>query len=316
MTDIDFNLKCARCGGELKGTPLDGPCPNCDASIGTTLDLTAVDPETMTVCQDVSCLGCGYNLRTLAIKSVCPECGRPVADSLHPRLLVFANPQWLRDQRGAALFALVAFLALAAGMVFGCLAPLFAELSLLVIPFFLLAVLTFVLAVVAAISTLLVGPFFLGRDEPSGFKPVSAARGLRGRWLLLLSGLLCAVIGVFSDTNSMLTLAWGGAACCAVGMASCTALNIRAISRHAPGPWLRRMATAWAAVLMAVLLVMLSLIAAAVVRSGSTGSVMWPRIGWPLLGLLGVAAYVLGLLTLAIYYAVLSDAMKRQGTRA
>lgn len=313
MTTIDFDLKCLRCGCELNGTPLDGVCPKCNAAIGTMLDLTAIEPETMTVCQDLSCIGCDYNLRTLAIQSVCPECGRPVADSLHPRLFEFANPQWLRDQRGVALLGIVPFLALAAGVVFGCLGLWFDELSFL---FLLLAVVAIISAAVAGTSTLIVGSFVLGWEDGSGLVPMPARRGTRRRGILLGAALCCMALLPFLAGSVVGPTVLTGIPSCVVGVVSLIALNIRAIGLRARGPWLRRMATAWAAVLMAVLVVMLSLMVAAVVRSGSTGSVTWPRIGWPLLGLLGIAAYVLGLLTLAIYYALLSDALKQPGARA
>jgi serine/threonine protein kinase len=53
---------------------------------------------------DVRCVGCDYNLCGLSRDGRCPECGVPVAESLRPELLQFADPMWLKTvSRGAKL---------------------------------------------------------------------------------------------------------------------------------------------------------------------------------------------------------------------
>lgn len=46
---------------------------------------------------EIACRGCGYVLRGLRPDDRCPECGEPVAESLRPDLLLFADPAW-RDR--------------------------------------------------------------------------------------------------------------------------------------------------------------------------------------------------------------------------
>jgi predicted RNA-binding Zn-ribbon protein involved in translation (DUF1610 family) len=43
---------------------------------------------------NLECVGCGYNLRGLPAEGPCPECGNPVAQSLRPDLLRFADSWW------------------------------------------------------------------------------------------------------------------------------------------------------------------------------------------------------------------------------
>jgi hypothetical protein len=44
--------------------------------------------------ENIPCLRCGYNLRALSKDSRCPECSTPVASSLNPTLLRYADPSW------------------------------------------------------------------------------------------------------------------------------------------------------------------------------------------------------------------------------
>lgn len=46
---------------------------------------------------DLPCVRCFYNLRGLMPHGACPECGHPIAPSLDPSRLVFADPRWLGD---------------------------------------------------------------------------------------------------------------------------------------------------------------------------------------------------------------------------
>jgi hypothetical protein len=56
---------------------------------------------------DLPCAACTYNLRSLRPEGRCPECGEPVATSVHPDRLVFADRRWLRRiVRGQTLFLL------------------------------------------------------------------------------------------------------------------------------------------------------------------------------------------------------------------
>jgi hypothetical protein len=56
-------------------------------------------PLPQTVAGDLSCRRCSYNLRTLLATGVCPECGTPVALSMSPDRLRFADPEWLGTVR-------------------------------------------------------------------------------------------------------------------------------------------------------------------------------------------------------------------------
>ena len=51
--------------------------------------------STATLEADVPCAKCDYNLRGLLSDGRCPECGEPIASSLRPDRLLFANPKWL-----------------------------------------------------------------------------------------------------------------------------------------------------------------------------------------------------------------------------
>jgi len=107
MAAIDFDLKCAYCGTNLRGLELVGTCRWCLRAVGDTLHLAAIDPDSLTVRTDTLCARCGYNLRTLAVRSVCPECAWPVAESLSPHDLVHANVAWLETVRDGIVFVLL-----------------------------------------------------------------------------------------------------------------------------------------------------------------------------------------------------------------
>lgn len=103
----------------MQGVDLFGVCPKCGASVGETVNTSVIDPETISVCEDVSCTGCGYNLRTRPVEAVCPECFTPVMESLRTDELRFADPRWLkRVRRGATLLLVAAF-----GLIVGSLGP-------------------------------------------------------------------------------------------------------------------------------------------------------------------------------------------------
>lgn len=53
--------------------------------------------ETGHVIVDVPCRNCGYNIRGLNASGACPECGTATSYCLSPDLLMFANPDWLRQ---------------------------------------------------------------------------------------------------------------------------------------------------------------------------------------------------------------------------
>jgi hypothetical protein len=54
----------------------------------------AADVPTAPLDQNLPCHRCGYNLRTLAPDARCPECSTPIASSLNPNLLRYADPSW------------------------------------------------------------------------------------------------------------------------------------------------------------------------------------------------------------------------------
>ncbi|MCK4342327.1 MAG: serine/threonine protein kinase, partial [Phycisphaerae bacterium] len=57
-----------------------------------------------TLAFDIPCVRCQYNLRGLAAKGKCPECGEPIANSLRPERLLFADRRWLgRVLRGQTI---------------------------------------------------------------------------------------------------------------------------------------------------------------------------------------------------------------------
>ncbi len=96
MSEIDFPLACASCGGELQGRALHSDCPHCQRPVAETIHPDDIDSASRTVSANVSCLGCGYKLRTLAVASVCPECAHSVVASLRPDELRLADRTWLR----------------------------------------------------------------------------------------------------------------------------------------------------------------------------------------------------------------------------
>lgn len=53
--------------------------------------------ETGHVIVDVPCRNCGYNIRGLNASGACPECGTATSVSLSPDLLIFGNPDWIRQ---------------------------------------------------------------------------------------------------------------------------------------------------------------------------------------------------------------------------
>lgn len=107
MGEISFPLTCRWCGHNLQGHKFDGHCPGCNRGIWKTLDLTLFDPNSLEVITDVRCVKCGYNLRTLAIHGACPECAHPVANSLHPNELHYANYEWLKKVYVGVIFLLL-----------------------------------------------------------------------------------------------------------------------------------------------------------------------------------------------------------------
>lgn len=67
----------------------------------------SVDP----VAAGLMCISCGYDLRGLPSDSQCPECAEPIANSLKPNLLRFANPERLTlIARGARRIGINLFL--------------------------------------------------------------------------------------------------------------------------------------------------------------------------------------------------------------
>ena len=86
---------------------------------GASIDLSLVDPSTLTVAADVACVKCEYNLRSLKAEGLCPECGGAVVDSLRSDALWLADQKWLETVRNgfalltADMFGLIALMMLA-----------------------------------------------------------------------------------------------------------------------------------------------------------------------------------------------------------
>lgn len=76
--------------GALTGT--DTAPPDCVQPLSPTLA-----PVTPRVRASLACIGCTYDLRGLEPSAVCPECSTPVAESLDPDRLIFADRAWLRS---------------------------------------------------------------------------------------------------------------------------------------------------------------------------------------------------------------------------
>jgi hypothetical protein len=75
-------------------------------------NLIATDSKGRLV-EDVPCRRCGYSLRQQTLNGPCPECATPVSLTLHPALLRFAEPKWVRRlARGATLLCLAAVAAI------------------------------------------------------------------------------------------------------------------------------------------------------------------------------------------------------------
>ena len=78
------------------------------------------DDAAAVVAYAVPCRRCGNDLRGELVVADCPGCGRSVLASLEPDLLVFADPQWVRQLgRGTLLLMLSFLLALVVGCVGG-----------------------------------------------------------------------------------------------------------------------------------------------------------------------------------------------------
>ena len=98
---IDQDLSCGRCAHNLRGSPLNGSCPQCNMPLVGLQAKTPPVPEKLlddagTVIADVSCRRCGYNLRGLSRDGRCPECATPVAPSVQRDLLRYAEPKYVR----------------------------------------------------------------------------------------------------------------------------------------------------------------------------------------------------------------------------
>lgn len=84
-------------------------------------DATAAPPPgtvdaTGVVVIDIPCRECTYDLRGLRFEGQCPECGTPLCESIHPGLLRYAAPGYVRALADGVRLVLVG-LALASGAV-------------------------------------------------------------------------------------------------------------------------------------------------------------------------------------------------------
>jgi hypothetical protein len=75
------------------------------ADHGATISPAAPPVAGLTVTASRPCFRCGYDLYGRPRDGVCPECGGPVSESLRPRYLRDAGPEYLRSARQAIRLA-------------------------------------------------------------------------------------------------------------------------------------------------------------------------------------------------------------------
>lgn len=302
MSVIDFDLKCAGCEATLCGVALHGVCAKCGSPVGATLHVPAIDAEAMTVARDVFCARCEYNLRTLPISSVCPECGSPVAPSLRSIALCFASPDWLADQRTMTTIVLGCMLL---PLLLMALAPLSAVIggAVVVVP----AIFAIPAPFVLVILLFLLCTQDQGRPHPKSVELLPVYCG----WLILggASVFIVGMIMVSLPGPGLLGLGIGF--CCGIGVFVCVARSIGYTGARAGSRCLCGLAKAWSWSLVALIALTLTWTLVFVVVPDAPG---YSRVQWLVLtGFLFFLAYLLGLVTLAVYRSTLSAALRHRG---
>jgi Zn finger protein HypA/HybF involved in hydrogenase expression len=253
MAAIEFPLACSGCGESLTGTDLSGNCPHCGRTVGVSINLVIVDPTTLQVSDDVACVRCGYNVRTLAIDAVCPECAEPVAHSLRPDELRFANPHWLGRVRGGITCLIVALLGLIGVPILGVALSLLAPPQMRGEPVGSLIISAFVLIVVPVGC---VGVLLATAADPhpracsTSAAPRRLARGCMGAAIAGTSVLWLATQAGPSFGNMTWSIVFFAAGFLAVSLltlvgVTCVGVCLRHLARRARRPGLSRLTTAF-----------------------------------------------------------------------
>ena len=238
MSAIDIDLKCSRCGENLRGLELKAACRRCGLGVGYTFNVGLVDEGTLTIREDCACVHCDYNLRTLALRSVCPECGRPVMDSLSGADLRFADPGWLERVRdgttlillGMGLPVLVFFVGVAGNiLVHGIICPVL-MLAAVCVPLSALG--------------LLIGLILVCRTEP-----LPAPRG--GRYAevvipaLLIVGVFLLLCGAAAGSQLAQDLFCGVGGLCFAGVTLQLAVRVHGLAVRSRRRSFRGLANLW-----------------------------------------------------------------------
>ena len=82
------DVGCTKCGYNLRGMLIEGPCPGCGLSVEELIGKTFDESGRLRI--EIACWKCRYNLSSLALDGRCPECGASVSESVRGNLLRFA----------------------------------------------------------------------------------------------------------------------------------------------------------------------------------------------------------------------------------
>lgn len=149
---------------------------------------------TASINKNIPCESCGYNLRGLDPGGCCPECGLPIAESLRPERLLFADYRWLqRVAQGATVLTVACTGLLVSVLLFSLatVAPLMGRAG----GMSMATVFLVLFATVGLLCTLMCLIFVVGTWWVTVAEPAGAAGRITGstRWLPRAAS-LCAVI--------------------------------------------------------------------------------------------------------------------------